>query len=53
MTASLPSKPPSLWRVYLMFLGPMILSNILQGLSGTLNGVFIGQMLGTHALASV
>lgn len=53
MTAFLPSKPPSLWRVYLMFLGPMILSNILQGLSGTLNGVFIGQMLGTHALASV
>ena len=53
MTASLPSKPPSLWRVYLMFLGPMILSNILQGLSGTLNGGVIGQMLGTHALASV
>lgn len=50
---SLPKKPPSLWRVYLMFLGPMILSNILQGLSGTLNGIFIGQMLGTHALASV
>lgn len=53
MTTSLPKTPPSLWRVYLMFLGPMILSNILQGLSGTLNGIFIGQMLGTHALASV
>src|SRR5690606_30797791 len=35
------------------FLVPMVLSNILQGLSGTLNGIFIGQMLGTHALAAV
>ncbi len=31
----------------------MILANVLQGLSGTLNGIFIGQMLGTQALASV
>jgi putative MATE family efflux protein len=42
-----------LWRVYLAFLGPMVLANILQGLSGTLNGVFIGQLLGTQALAAV
>lgn len=42
-----------LWRIYLMFLAPMVLSNILQGLSGTLNGIYIGQMLGTHALAAV
>ena len=42
-----------LWRVYLVFLLPMVLSNILQGLSGTLNGIYIGQMLGTHALAAV
>ncbi|MCB2017550.1 MAG: MATE family efflux transporter, partial [Hydrogenophaga sp.] len=31
----------------------MVASNILQGLSGTLNGIYIGQMLGTHALAAV
>jgi putative MATE family efflux protein len=31
----------------------MILANILQGLSGTLNNVFVGQMLGTRALAAV
>jgi putative MATE family efflux protein len=31
----------------------MVLSNILQSLSGTINGVFIGQMLGTQALAAV
>ena len=49
------SYPPQrpLWRVYLVFLVPMVLSNILQGLSGTLNGIYIGQMLGTHALAAV
>ncbi len=31
----------------------MVVSNILQALSGTLNNVFIGQMLGPQALASV
>jgi Na+-driven multidrug efflux pump len=31
----------------------MVVANLLQGLSGTLNNVFIGQMLGTHALAAV
>jgi putative MATE family efflux protein len=43
----------ALWRVFLAFLGPMVLSNILQALSGTLNNVFVGQMLGTKALAAV
>ena len=42
-----------LWRVYLAFVGPMVLANILQSLSGSLNGVYIGQMLGTQALAAV
>lgn len=42
-----------LWRVFLVFLGPMVLSNILQALSGTINNVFVGQMLGTKALAAV
>ena len=45
--------PGPLWRVYLVFLVPLVLSNILQGLSGTINGIYIGQMLGTHALAAV
>ncbi|MES3000521.1 MAG: MATE family efflux transporter [Pseudomonadota bacterium] len=31
----------------------MVVANILQSLSGTINGVFIGQMLGTRALAAV
>jgi putative MATE family efflux protein len=42
-----------LWRVFLAFLGPMLVSNILQALSGTINNVFVGQMLGTQALAAV
>ncbi|MBV6749930.1 MATE family efflux transporter [Pseudomonas chlororaphis] len=44
---------PPLWRLYLVFLAPMVLSNFLQSLSGTLNSIYIGQMLGTQALASV
>ena len=42
-----------LWRIFLAFLVPMILSNFLQSLSGTVNGIFIGQMLGVKALAAV
>ena len=42
-----------LWRLFLVFLGPMILSNILQSLSGTLNTMFLGQMMGVKALAAV
>jgi putative MATE family efflux protein len=44
---------PPLWRTFLVFLGPMILSNILQALSGTLNNIYLGQMLGVGALAAV
>lgn len=42
-----------LWQTYLLFLAPMVLSNFLQSLSGTLNSIYIGQMLGTQALAAV
>lgn len=54
-----PAGPPiasgsqPLWRIFLVFLGPMVLANILQSLSGTVNSVFIGQMLGVQALAAV
>jgi putative MATE family efflux protein len=43
----------SLWKTYLLFLAPMVLSNFLQSMSGTLNSIYIGQMLGTQALAAV
>lgn len=50
-------RPPTpkgpLWKIFLAFLAPMLLSNILQSLSGTLNNVYLGQMLGVGALAAV
>lgn len=42
-----------LWQIYLIFLAPMVLSNFLQSFSGTLNGIYVGQLLGTQALAAV
>ncbi|MBT2295626.1 MATE family efflux transporter [Pseudomonas fluorescens] len=47
----MPTQP--LWKIYLLFLAPMVLSNFLQSMSGTLNSIYIGQMLGTQALAAV
>lgn len=42
-----------LWKTFLFFLLPMLLSNVLQSLSGTVNNIYLGQMLGVHALAAV
>ena len=42
-----------LWKTFLIFLLPLIATNILQNLSGTINTVFVGQMLGVHAIAAV
>jgi putative MATE family efflux protein len=48
-----PVSPQSLCKTFLVFLLPMLLSNLLQSLSGTLNNVYVGQMLGVGALAAV
>lgn len=48
-----PSVTKPLWQTYLLFLAPMVLSNFLQSMSGTVNSIYIGQMLGTQALAAV
>lgn len=45
--------PPPLWRAYIAFLLPMMLSNILQALFGTVNNIYLGQMIGVDALAAV
>jgi putative MATE family efflux protein len=45
------SKP--IWRVLLVFLIPLMLSNILQSASATLNSVFLGRLIGVKALAAV
>lgn len=41
-----------LWRIFLIFLLPMMLANILQALSGTINSIFLGQMIGVEAVAA-
>ncbi|WP_229186231.1 MATE family efflux transporter [Bradyrhizobium oropedii] len=46
------SSPPSLRKAFLSFLAPMLLSNVLQSLFGTINGVYLGQMIGVDALAA-
>ncbi|MEN9704315.1 MAG: hypothetical protein RLZZ393_194 [Pseudomonadota bacterium] len=45
-----PQRP--IWKTFLMFLGPMMLANILQSLSGTLNTMYLGKMIGVGALAA-
>ncbi|WEJ56854.1 MATE family efflux transporter [Devosia sp. FJ2-5-3] len=42
-----------LWMRFSFFLLPLMASNILQALSGTFNSIFIGQMIGVEALASL
>lgn len=54
----MPARPDMLhqakfWKVFLIFLGPLILTNILQNLSGTINTIFVGQMLGVNAIAAI
>lgn len=47
-----PSTKP-LWQRFLVFLLPLMLSNILQSLSGTINNIYIGQLIGVNALGAV
>jgi putative MATE family efflux protein len=46
-----PPQPP-LWKAFLAFLAPLMLANILQSLSGTINNIYLGQMIGVGALAA-
>jgi len=47
-----PAERP-LWQRFLVFLVPMMAANVLQSLSGTINNIYVGQLLGVEALASV
>ena len=38
---------------FLVFLLPLMLSNVLQSLNGTINTIYIGQLIGVEALAAV
>lgn len=42
-----------LWTTFLHFLAPLMLSNALQSLFGTVSNVYLGQMIGVDALAAV
>lgn len=50
MQAQTPIVP--FWRTFLVFLLPLMLGNILQSLSGTINNIYLGQLLGVNALAA-
>ncbi len=47
-----PAALPPLWKTYLALLLPMMLTNVLQAVAGTLDGIYLGQMIGPQALAA-
>ena len=47
------STPTPLWTTFLRFLAPLMLSNALQSLFGTVSNAYLGQMIGVDALAAV
>ena len=47
------SNPPAVWKTFLVFLAPLMLSNALQSLFGTVSNALLGQMIGVDALAAV
>lgn len=44
---------PNMWKTFFLFVLPVIATNILQNLSGTINTVFVGQLIGVEAIAAV
>src|SRR4051812_30936271 len=47
-----PSPTAPLWQRFLKFLGPLVLTNVLQAFGGTVVTIYLGQLLGTRALAA-
>ncbi|MEY1661178.1 MATE family efflux transporter [Isoalcanivorax beigongshangi] len=45
--------PRPFWQTFSIFVLPLVLTNILQSLAGTVNTVFVGQLLGVEAVAAV
>ncbi len=42
-----------LWQRFSLFLVPLMAANILQALSGTINSIYVGQLIGVEALAAI
>jgi Na+-driven multidrug efflux pump len=38
-------RSPKLWKRFLAFMVPMLASNVLQSLSGTVNNIYLGPLL--------
>lgn len=47
-----PTPPPPLWKRFLVFLGPVVLTNVLQAFGGTVVTIYLGHLLGTRSLAA-
>jgi putative MATE family efflux protein len=47
-----PAFPRPLWSRFLVFLGPLVLTNVLQALAGTVTTIYLGQLLGIRSLAA-
>lgn len=41
-----------MWQSFLVFLVPLMISNVLQSIGGTLNSIYLGRLLGVQALAA-
>src|ERR1700730_15371872 len=41
-----------IWQAVLVFLLPLMLSNMLQSAAGPLNSIYLGRLIGVHALAA-
>jgi putative MATE family efflux protein len=42
-----------MWQLFAIFLIPLILSNILQSASSLISSIYLGRLIGVHALAAV
>src|SRR6202162_5525476 len=51
--AHLLDDPRPIWKVIALFLVPLMISNVLQALSSTTSSVYLGRLIGVHALAAV
>lgn len=47
-----PAAARPLWSRFLAFLAPLVLTNVLQALGGTVTTIYLGRLLGTQALAA-
>ncbi|VVE62350.1 MATE family efflux transporter [Pandoraea captiosa] len=52
-TTASPPPPRPLWKTWLLIAVPMMLTNALQSMAGTVDGIYLGHLIGTDAIAAV